>query len=108
MDVSGFSRWSPLRRHDLRGLPTVGVRVDAGVDAGANATPVTAAKSKPKPTSKPETWETTIEKVGSWPEEARPLKAHTWLKWLYALGDILLALLPLYFIRKLPSFILYC
>jgi len=96
MDISVFPRWSPYRRHGLRGLSTVEERVDADADA----TPVIAGKPKPTSTSKLKTWETTVERIESWPEEARPLKKHTWLSYLYGLGDIVLVLLPLYFICK--------
>jgi hypothetical protein len=91
MDAGSVSRWSPFRRHGLRGQI-----VEETVGPDANTTPVTAAKSN----SKSKTWETTVERVESWPDEARPLKAHTWLTWLYAFGDVLLVLLPFYFIRK--------
>jgi hypothetical protein len=70
--------------------------VEERVGADADTTPVTAAKSN----TKSKTWETTVERVESWPEEARPLKKHTWLTFLYGLGDLLLVLLPAYFIRK--------
>ena len=43
--------------------------------------------------------QTTVTHVPSWPEEGRPLKKHTWLSYFYALGDALLVLLPVYFIR---------
>jgi hypothetical protein len=98
MDFGSVSRWSPFRRHGLGGHTTVEERVDA--DGVADATPVTAAKSKAKSTSKSKTWETIVERVESWPEEARHLKKHTWLSYLYGLGDLILVLLPVYFIRK--------
>lgn len=52
-------------------------------------------------TSKSKIWETTVGRVDSWPEEARHLKRHTWVSYLYGLGDIFLALLPIYFVRRL-------
>lgn len=58
--------------------------------------------SEALPTSKATkstTWETTVERVPSWPEEARPLKKHTWITYMYGFGDIILVLLPLFFIR---------
>ena len=69
-------------------------RDDAAVDT--NKIPVTAAKTN----SKSKTWETTVERVESWPEEARPLKKHTWLSYMYGIGDLILVLLPVYFIRE--------
>jgi hypothetical protein len=62
--------------------------------------------SEPGPVSsgsKSKTWETTIDRVPSWPEEARPLKKHTWVSYLYVIVDVLLVLLPVYFICKLIS-----
>jgi hypothetical protein len=50
--------------------------------------------------SKLKTWDTTIDRVPSWPEEARPLKKHTWISYVYGIGDFILVLLPLFFIRK--------
>ncbi|KAF2270982.1 hypothetical protein CC78DRAFT_573352 [Lojkania enalia] len=44
------------------------------------------------------TWETTVTRVESWPNEATPLKTYNWLSYLYLVGDIILVLLPLYFI----------
>jgi hypothetical protein len=103
MNVNKVSRWSPFRRHGLGGR-TVEVEERDDAAADANTIPVTAAKTN----SKSKTWETTVERVESWPEEARPLKAHTWLTWLYAFGDLLLVLLPLYFIRKSYVVVLRC
>jgi hypothetical protein len=97
MDFNKVSRWSPFRRHGLGGQTTVEVEERDETAADTNTTPVTAAKTK----SKSKTWETTVERVESWPEEARPLKKHTWLSYLYGIGDLLLVLLPVYFIRKL-------
>jgi hypothetical protein len=48
------------------------------------------------------TWGTTVSRVPSWPEGAKPLKKHTWLTWLYMVGDVVLVLLPIYFVRKSP------
>lgn len=50
--------------------------------------------------AKSKTWETTVTRMPSWPEEARPLKKNNWIAYLYVIGDLLLVLLPLYFIRK--------
>jgi hypothetical protein len=49
--------------------------------------------------SKSKTWETTIDRVESWPEEAMPLKKRNWIAYLYAIGDLILVLLPIYFMR---------
>ncbi|KAH3912226.1 hypothetical protein HBH56_123310 [Parastagonospora nodorum] len=73
--------WNPFRRHALGGI----VEETAG-----------SARATPAPKSK--TWETTVDRVPSWPEEARPLKKHTWVVYLYAIADVLLVLLPVYFI----------
>lgn len=54
-------------------------------------TPSAAEKSK--------TWQTTITHVPSWPEEARALKKHTWMSYLFGFGDIIMLMLPVYFIR---------
>jgi hypothetical protein len=54
----------------------------------------TSATTKPKS----ESWATTVERVPSWPEEARPLKKRTWIQYLYGFADIVLILLPVYFI----------
>ncbi|KAF1941565.1 hypothetical protein EJ02DRAFT_347536 [Clathrospora elynae] len=58
----------------------------------------TVPTSLPSAGTKSKTWETTGERVESWPEEARPLKKHTWLSYLYGIVDLLLVLLPIYFI----------
>lgn len=63
-------------------------------DETTSYSPVPSAEPKPK------TWATTITHVPSWPEEARPLKKHTWLTFFYGLGDLILVILPVYFIRK--------
>ncbi|KAL1656652.1 hypothetical protein SLS61_000448 [Didymella pomorum] len=52
----------------------------------------------PSAETKSKTWATTVTHVPSWPKEARPLKKHTWLTFVYGLGDLILVLLPLYFI----------
>jgi hypothetical protein len=49
------------------------------------------------------TWATAVTKVDSWPEEARPLKRHDWVSYLYLIGDLILVMLPVYFIRKYIS-----
>ncbi|KNG44233.1 hypothetical protein TW65_08907 [Stemphylium lycopersici] len=81
MDTTANSRWNPFRRHALGSI--------------AEETPFTAPHLA-APKSK--TWETTVDRVESWPEEARPLKKHTWLTFLYGIGDFIMVLLPVYFI----------
>ncbi|KAF2476429.1 uncharacterized protein BDR25DRAFT_277535 [Lindgomyces ingoldianus] len=44
------------------------------------------------------TWETTVTRVPSWPHDGSPLKKHDWVSYLYLIGDIVLVLLPIYFI----------
>jgi hypothetical protein len=39
--------------------------------------------------------------VPSWPEEARPLKHRDWISYLFTIGDVILVLLPVYFICTL-------
>lgn len=63
-------------------------------DETTNYSPVPSAETKSK------TWTSNVTHVPSWPEEARTLKKHTWLTYLYGLGDVILVLLPVYFIRK--------
>ncbi|KAF2109691.1 hypothetical protein BDV96DRAFT_615664 [Lophiotrema nucula] len=48
--------------------------------------------------AKSKTWETSVTRIESWPEEAMPLKTYTWMSYLYLVGDVILALLPLFFI----------
>jgi hypothetical protein len=83
MNTVNDARWNPFRRHALGSMAE---------ETDPTAPPLASMKSK--------TWETTIERVESWPEEARPLKKHNWLSYLYGIGDFLLVLLPIYFIRK--------
>jgi hypothetical protein len=83
MSVTTDSHWNPFRRHAL------------GTVVEESTTP-----ARTPPASKSKTWETTVDRVPSWPEEAQPLKKHTWVVYLYVLADILLVLLPIYFIRK--------
>ncbi|RYN52336.1 hypothetical protein AA0120_g7569 [Alternaria tenuissima] len=93
MNANRVSRWSPFRRHGLGGQ-TVEVEERDDATANVNTIPMTGTKTNLKSKER----ETIVERVESWPEEARPLKAQTWLTWLYAFGDLLLVLLPLYFI----------
>jgi hypothetical protein len=83
MTIVNNSRWNPFRRYALGSMAE---------DTDATAPPLASTKSK--------TWETTIERVESWPEEARPLKKHNWLSYVYGIGDLILVLLPIYFIRE--------
>lgn len=43
---------------------------------------------------------TTVDGVLSWPDGARTLKKHTWLTFIYGIGDFILVILPIYFIRE--------
>lgn len=54
----------------------------------------------PKCETKSKTWQTTVTHVPSWPAEARALKKHTWLTYVFGFGDLILLLLPVYFFRK--------
>lgn len=83
--MSFFSRLrrNPLRDHIL----------------GASFDQADHASSQP-PVQQSKTWETTVTRVPSWPEEAKPLKTHNWISYLYVIGDIILVLSPVYFIRK--------
>ena len=77
------SHWNPFRRLELGGI----VEESYGPDHAPQG-------------SKSKTWETTVERVPSWPEEARPLKKHTWITYLYGFGDLVLVTLPIFFIRR--------
>ncbi|KAF2032300.1 hypothetical protein EK21DRAFT_61301 [Setomelanomma holmii] len=81
MSATINTNWNPFRR-----------RVLGSVLEGTN--PPDPART----VTKSKTWTTTIDRVPSWPEEARPLKKHTWVTYLYGTGDALLVLLPVYFI----------
>jgi hypothetical protein len=77
-----------------------GSRWNAFWQPASASTPEEVGKSPPLDTkSKSKTWQTTVSHVPSWPEEARTLKKHTWVSFLYTLGDVILVLLPIYFIR---------
>jgi len=83
MSVTADASWNPFRRHVLAPI----------VEEAPEPAPVSAA-------SKSKTWETTIDRVESWPEEARPLKHRDWIHCLFIIGDVVLVLLPIYFICK--------
>jgi hypothetical protein len=84
MTLAAISNWNSFRRHALGGV----------VEESSQPLPAsTGSKSK--------TLETTIDRVPSWPEEARPLKHRDWIAYLFAVGDVMLVLLPVYFIRTL-------
>jgi hypothetical protein len=84
MAANMSSRFHPLQQqHDL------GQTVEEAVEPSPSSM---ATKSK--------TWQTTITHVPSWPGEARALKKHTWLTYVFGVGDIILLLLPIYFLRK--------
>jgi len=81
MDDRKKSHWNPFRKHrqNLRLKET---------DPAAS----------PQRSAKSDTLETIIERVPIWSEEARPLKIRTWISYLYGFGDIILLLLPIYFL----------
>jgi hypothetical protein len=83
MSAAANTMWNPFRRHVLGSI----------VEESTEPAPAFAI-------SKSKTWETTVGRVDSWPEEARPLKKHTWLTYLFGAGDFILLLLPIYFMRK--------
>ncbi|KAJ4340059.1 hypothetical protein N0V87_002679 [Didymella glomerata] len=58
----------------------------------------TSYSSVPSAEIKSKIWEPTVHHVPSWPEEARTLKKHTWLTFVYGLGDLILVIVPIYFI----------
>ncbi len=76
------SRGHPLRRYVLGSTPEEEDNVPL---------PSTGPKSK--------TWQTTVSRIPSWPEEARTLRNHDWVSILFGLGDVILVLLPIYFVR---------
>lgn len=41
-----------------------------------------------------------LSSVDSWPGDARPLKERNWLSYLYTFGDVVLVLMPIYFVRE--------
>jgi hypothetical protein len=86
MGVTADSHWNPFRRHVLGHIVE---------EPREPSTFVSAPKSK--------TWETTVDRVPSWPEEARSLKRHDWISYLFSIGDVILVLLPVYFIRMWKS-----
>jgi hypothetical protein len=81
MNVAAGSHWNPFRRHVLGGV----------VEESNGPAPVLVG-------SKSKTWETIIDRVESWPEEARVLKRRDWIAYLFVVGDVILVLLPIYFI----------
>ena len=48
-------------------------------------------------------WHSSLVRIPSWPEEARPLKERNWISNLYLLGDIVLVLAPIFFLREFPT-----
>ncbi|USP82666.1 uncharacterized protein yc1106_09940 [Curvularia clavata] len=81
MSTTTSSRWNPFRRHVLGSI--------------AEETP----EAQPTPVApRPKTTEATVTSIPSWPEEAQTLKQHDWISWLYLVADIILVLLPIYFI----------
>ena len=47
-------------------------------------------------------WHSSLVRIPSWPEEARPLKERNWISNLYLVGDIVLVLAPIFFLREFP------
>jgi hypothetical protein len=60
-----------------------------------------AAPEPSRTKSQSKTWATTVTEIPSWPEGAKPLKHLNWMSWLFLIGDVILVVLPIYFIRKL-------
>jgi hypothetical protein len=60
-----------------------------------------AASGRSGTKSQSKTWATTVTEIPSWPEGAKPLKHLDWMSWLFLIGDVILVVLPIYFIRKL-------
>ncbi|KAH9868435.1 hypothetical protein J1614_007507 [Plenodomus biglobosus] len=83
MDVSKVLRWNPFQKYASKSI----------VEEKNNTS--TLQKD-----TKSKACDTTVERILSWPEEARPLKVRTWISYVYGFGDIILVLLPIYFIRK--------
>lgn len=81
MNITTETRWNPFRRHAL----------GSSVEEVNEPAPL-GAKSK--------TWTTTVDRIPSWPEEAKPLKKRNGLSYLFGIGDLILVLLPIYFIRR--------
>ncbi|KAF2132323.1 hypothetical protein P153DRAFT_188919 [Dothidotthia symphoricarpi CBS 119687] len=81
MTARTSSRWNPFQRHVLG---STAEESDQIVQPGLG--------------SKSKTWATTVTRVPSWPEEARSLGKHTWISWILGMGDVILVLLPIYFI----------
>ncbi|CBX94473.1 hypothetical protein LEMA_P119640.1 [Plenodomus lingam JN3] len=77
MSLSKVSRWNQFRRQ----VP-------------GSTSKATSHAALPKSDS----CQNTMASVRSWPEEARGVKEHTWLSYVYGIGDVLLILLPIYFI----------
>jgi hypothetical protein len=81
----------------LNTLPPIPLpNTNLGTDTeGLAATGRSGTKSQSK------TWATTVTEIPSWPEGAKPLKHLDWMSWLFLIGDVILVVLPIYFIRKL-------
>jgi hypothetical protein len=84
MSVTANTSWNPFRKHVL----------DSVVEETTPSAPV-------RMETKSKTWTTTVDRVPSWPEEARPLKRRDWVHYLFVIGDVILVLLPIYFICEL-------
>ncbi|ORY19853.1 hypothetical protein BCR34DRAFT_471577 [Clohesyomyces aquaticus] len=78
-------------------FPQVRERIFPNRPLNRPSEPLEASEPAPLET-KSKTWETSVTRVESWPEEAQPLKKRDWVSYLYLVGDVVLVLLPIYFI----------
>ena len=85
MHTSTVPRWNPFRQYNLEGSV---IEFSEQVNVSEPAT------------TKPKVMESTVVRMPSWPEEARTLKHHDWITYLFMVGDVILVLLPIYFICK--------
>ncbi|CAN9296662.1 unnamed protein product [Alternaria alternata] len=83
MNANKVSRWSPFRQH--------------GPDS-TNNSPDRPDEPQAESGSKSKSVEATVTRMSSWPEEAQPLKQRNWISYLYFVGDVILVLLPIFFI----------
>jgi hypothetical protein len=84
MAANTSSRGHPLQ-HEVPVSP---------ISDGMHYSPVSSTETKSK------IWEPSVHHVPSWPEEARTLKKHTWITYVYGMGDLILVIVPIYFICK--------
>lgn len=88
--TSFFSQW---RRNPFKARKVGQVSEVSEVPDLPNPPVLPIAESKSK------TWATSVTHVPSWPQDARPLKKRNWMTYLYSVADVILVLLPVYFIR---------